>query len=97
MSISSFHRLALGALLAWACAAQASEAPPPAGVVALTASASGEVQKDMMSVTLSVTRDGQDANAVQVGLKQAGDAPLAAARPGARPRPVGVQAGALTP
>jgi len=96
MSISSFHRLALGALLASACAAHASEAPPPAGVVALTASASVDVQKDMMSVTLSVTRDGPDANAVQAALKQAVDAALAEARRAARPGQVDVQTGAFT-
>jgi predicted secreted protein len=70
-----------------------AEVPPPSGVVNLTATASIEVAKDLMSVTLSTTRDGPDANAVQTALKQALDAALAEARRAAKPGQVDVHTG----
>ncbi len=70
-----------------------AEAPPPSGVVSLASSASVEVAKDWMSVTLTVTRDGADAGAVQTALKQALDAALAEARRAAKPGQVDVQTG----
>jgi predicted secreted protein len=70
-----------------------ADAPPPSGVVNLSATASIEVAKDLMSVTLSTTRDGPDANAVQTALKQAVDAALAEARRAAKPGQVDVQTG----
>jgi predicted secreted protein len=89
-------RVLVNALVAASCGmagvAQADQ-PPPAGVVNLTATASVEVTKDLMSVTLSTTRDGPDANAVQTALKQALDAALAEARRAARPGLVEVQTG----
>jgi len=42
--------------------------PPPQNVVGLSASASLEVTKDLLSVTLSTTREGTVAAAVQSGL-----------------------------
>jgi len=93
MPITTPFRLAalvLGlAIAAGACA----ETPPPSGVVALTASATAEVPKDLMTVTLTVTRDGPDAGAVQTQLKQALDAALAEARRAAKPGQVDVQTG----
>lgn len=65
----------------------------PLGVLGLTASASAEVTKDLLSVTLSTTREGSDANAVQTQLKQALDAALAEAKKAARPGQVEVQTG----
>ncbi|MBV9891885.1 MAG: SIMPL domain-containing protein [Rhizobacter sp.] len=59
--------------------------PTPEGVLALSASASVEVQKDVLAITFSTTKDGADANAVQAVLKQALDAALAEARRAARP------------
>jgi len=64
--------------------------------VALTASATAEVPKDLMTVTLSVTRDGPDANAVQTQLTQALDAALAEARRAAKPGQLDVQTGVFS-
>jgi predicted secreted protein len=67
--------------------------PPPQNVVGLSANASLEVAKDLMSVTLSTTRDGADAAAVQAGLKQALDAALAEAKKAAKPAQIDVRTG----
>ena len=76
-----------------ATAALAAEPAMPTGVVALTATASVDVTRDLMSVTLTATREGADANAVQTALKQALDGALAEARPSARPGLVDVRTG----
>ena len=90
----TFIRLALAmAGVVAAGAAGAADLPPPSGVVALSSSASAEVAKDTMSVTLSTTREGPDANAVQTGLKQALDAALVEAKRVAKPGQVDVQTG----
>ena len=73
------------AALALAGPAFAQTLPAPLGVVGLTASASTEVTKDLLNVTLTTTREGEDAAAVQAQLKQALDAALAEARKAARP------------
>ncbi len=65
----------------------------PIGVLGLTANASVEVTKDLLSVTLSTTKEGSDANVVQAQLKQALDAALAEAKKAARPGQVDVQTG----
>ena len=86
--------LAAGALVAIAASSHASDAPPaPQGVVNLSAAATTEVARDMMTLTLSVTRDGPDAGAVQTAVKQALDAALAEAKKAARPGQVDVQTG----
>lgn len=75
-------------------AAEASPfGPPPQGVVSLTASATAEVPRDMISITLNATRDGPDAAAVQSALKQALDAALGEARKAAKAGQVDVQTG----
>ncbi len=86
-------------LVALACASAllpsfvtAAEAPP-SGVVNLVSTATLEVPKDWMSVTLSTTRDGPEAAAVQSALKQALEAALAEARKVAKPGQVEVQTG----
>src|SRR5205814_4651868 len=66
---------------------------PPSGVVNVTASATVEVPKDMMSITLTTTREGADPNVVQTGLKQALGAALNEARRAAKPGQVDVQTG----
>lgn len=63
------------------------------GVVTLSASATVEVTKDLLSVVLTATREGQDATAVQTQLKQALDAALAEARKQARPGQIEIQTG----
>lgn len=70
-------------------------APPPqlAGVVGLSASASVDVQKDILAITFSTSKDGADANAVQSQLKQALDAAVAEAKKAARPGQVDVSTG----
>lgn len=67
--------------------------PAPLGVVNLQASAHVEVTKDVLSITLSTTREGADAAAVQAGLKQALDAALLEAKKVAKPGQVDVQTG----
>lgn len=80
--------------LAGACApALATEVAAPSGVVSLTASATTEVTKDLLTVAFSVTREGQDAASVQSQLKQALDAALAEAKKAARPGQLEVQTG----
>lgn len=86
--------LALGAAIALLGAAPArAETPPPQGVVNLSASASTEVPKDWLSVTLSTQREGSEATSVQNGLKQALEAALQEARRVAKPGQVEVQTG----
>lgn len=63
------------------------------GVLGLSAQASVDVPRDLVSITLSTSREGTDANAVQAQLKQALDAALAVARSAARPGQVEVQTG----
>ena len=82
--------LALSLMLSSAGAAELRE---PQGVLALSAGASIEVTKDLLSVTLTTTRDGADAAQVQSALKQALDAALAEAKKAARPGQVDVQTG----
>lgn len=84
---------ALALFVAGSPAALAVEPPAPQGVVNLQASATAEVPRDLLSVTLSVTREGQDAAVVQSGLKQALEAALAEARKAAKPGLVDVQTG----
>ena len=73
--------------------AAAAETPPPQGVVSLSASASVEVVRDLLTITLSTTREGADAATVQSQLKQALDAALAEAKRAARPGQLEVQTG----
>jgi predicted secreted protein len=70
-----------------------ADMPAPKNVVGLSATASVEVTKDLLSVTMSTTRDGTDAAVVQSGLKQALDAALAEAKKVAKPGQIDVQTG----
>ena len=71
----------------------AAELVPPQGVVSLSASASLEVVRDLLSMTLSTSREGADPAAVQAQLKQALDAALVEAKRAARPGQLDVQTG----
>jgi predicted secreted protein len=84
--LSGLRRLAacLGAAALISTAASAAEPATPTGVIALTAVASVDVSRDMLSITLVASRDASDASAVQSYLKQALDAALAEARTVAR-------------
>ena len=73
--------------------ASAQTLPQPQGVLTLTASATVEVPRDLLSITFSTSRDGPDAGVVQAALRQALDAALAEARGSAKPGQVDVQAG----
>jgi len=79
-------------LLALAAVVQA-ETLPPSNVLSLSASASVDVAKDLISVVFSTSREGSDAAAVQTQLKQALDAALAEARKAAKPGQIEVQTG----
>ena len=79
---------------AWALTASAVQAQSiaqtlaiaaPQNVVSLSAEASREVLQDRLSITLSVTREGAEAAAVQTQLRQALDTALAEARKAVRP------------
>jgi predicted secreted protein len=84
---------AVTALAILAAPAAAQNIAPPEGVVSLSSSASIEVAKDLLSVGFSTQREGQDAGAVQLQLKQALEAALNEARKVAKPGQVEVQAG----
>ena len=59
--------------------------PVPQNVVQLSASGSVEASQDLLSMSLSTTRDGTDANAVQTQLKTALDAALTEAKKAVQP------------
>jgi predicted secreted protein len=81
------------ALLALAASSHAQTQPPPQNVASLTASATIEVTKDLLTVAFSTSREGTDAAVVQSQLKQAVDAALAEARKVAKPGQLDVQTG----
>jgi len=86
----------LGVLLAVSATFAApawAEMQPPMNVISLSASATVEVTKDLLSVTLSTTKDGNDAATVQAALKLALDAALAEAKKAAKPGQIDVQTG----
>lgn len=87
------HKLEMALALMFASTAVWAADPPPQNVIGLSASASLEVTKDLLSVTLSATRDGTDAASVQSALKQALDAALAEAKKAAKPGQIDVQTG----
>ncbi len=96
MCMLSFRAaLALSALLSTSIA-WAEVTPPPQGVVSLSASASLEVTKDLLGITLNTTREGQDAASVQSQLKQALDAALTEAKKAAKPGQLEVQTGGFS-
>ena len=92
MPRSPIRPLMAGLLLALSVGAQA-ETLPPSNVLSLSASASVEVAKDMISVVFSTTREGSDAAAVQTQLKQALDTALTEERKAAKPGQIEVQTG----
>ena len=62
-------------------------------VAQLSAVGSVEVQQDLLSISMSTTRDGADASAVQTQLKQALDTALAQAKQAAAPGQMEVRTG----
>lgn len=65
----------------------------PMDVLGLSAGASVEVPRDLLSVTLTTSREGQDAGGVQSELKRATETALAEARRVAKPGQIDVQTG----
>ena len=73
--------------------AQGTAWTPPQNVLQLSATGTVEVQQDLLSMTLSTTREAPDAAAVQTQLKTALDAALAEARKNAQPGLLDVRTG----
>jgi len=73
--------------------AMAQVVPPPQNVLQLTASGTVDVQQDLLSLVLTTTREGTDANLVQAQLKAALDAALAEARKSAQAGQLEVRTG----
>lgn len=97
MTIRPPIHLLLPLALALSSGASAQSAyPPPTNVLSLSASATTEVPRDMLGVTMWTTREGSDATAVQAQLKQALDAALTEARKAARPGQVDVRTGGFS-
>jgi predicted secreted protein len=65
----------------------------PQNVVQLAANGSVEVQQDYLTLTMSTTRDGSDANTVQTQLKTALEAALVEAKKAAAPGQLDVRTG----
>jgi predicted secreted protein len=81
------------AAAAWGASAQNITLQPPQNVLQLSASGTVEVQQDMLTLSLTTTKEGSDATAVQNQLKAALDAALAVARPAAQPGQLDVRTG----
>ena len=73
--------------------AQVVPAEVPKNVAQLSANGSVEVQQDMLSISMTTSRDGSDAGTVQTQLKQALDSALALARQAALPGQMDVRTG----
>lgn len=92
---NSIKAITLGCLLTGAAGvfAQQIPYPPLQNVVQLSANGTVEVQQDLLSITMSTTRDGTDAAAVQSQLKAIVDAALTEARKVAEPGQLDVRSG----
>lgn len=75
--------------------AQPVSAAAPVNVVVVSASAQLEVPQDWLTMTLTTSRDGSDAAAVQSQLRQAVDAALAVAKPQASSQQLEVKSGSF--
>lgn len=96
MTIPTTRRLRQAALAMTAGALTLTAAAQPAapeGQLQISASASREVSQDVISIVMSTSRDGAEAQAVQATLKQALDAALGEARPSIRPGQIDVRTG----
>ena len=93
MPIRTTRLLAAATLALAGTAALGDTLPPPQGVVSLTSSATVEVTKDLLTISLATTKEGQDPAGVQSQLKQALDAALAEAKKSVKPGQLDVQTG----
>jgi predicted secreted protein len=82
-------------LLVLTCTASAQpNAPaPPQNVVQLSANGTVEVQQDLLTISMSTTREGADAAVIQTQLKTALDSALAEAKKAAQPGQLDVRTG----
>jgi len=87
------RQLAIALAIALAASPIFAADAPPQNVVSLSASSTVDITKDLLSVTLSTTREGSDASVVQSGLKQALDAAVAEAKKVAKPGQIDVRTG----
>jgi len=78
---------------AGAAAAQTVAVAPPQNVLQLSANSTVEVQQDLLSMTLSTTREAADAATVQTQLRTALDAAVTEARKNAQPGQLDVRTG----
>ena len=87
--------IATGAFITYATGIYAQTMPQSTlqNVAQLAASGSVEVQQDLLSISMSTTRDGADAGTVQTQLKQALDTALTQARQVALPGQLDVRTG----
>jgi predicted secreted protein len=92
---SAIKIIAAFALFNWATASFAQQMPrdPLQNVAQLSASGSVEVQQDLLAISMSTTRDGADAAAVQSQLKQALDSALTLAKQATAPGQMDVRTG----
>ena len=81
------------ALAGSALAGSAQTLPPPQNVLQLQASGTVEVQQDLLTMTLTTTKEGADPAVVQAQLKTALDAALAEAKRNAQPGQLDVRTG----
>jgi predicted secreted protein len=93
LNFAALRVMACALALACSAAATAQVVPPPQNVVQLTANGTVEVQQDLLSLSLSTTREGKDPNVVQSQLKEALDAALTEARKAAQPGQLDVRTG----
>jgi predicted secreted protein len=97
MTFTAFRIVLACASLTTLSMVRAQPAPvAPHDVLTLSAQATVEVPYDVMAMTLSTTRDGTDAAAVQTLVRQAVDAALVEARKAQRPGQLDVRTGAFS-
>lgn len=91
----AIKNIASTSILAWSGLTFSQNLPvtAPVNVVQLSASAVADVQQDVLSMSLSTTRDGSDAALVQSQLKAALDSALVEARKAAQPGQLEVRTG----
>jgi predicted secreted protein len=88
------YRICVAALAALSLsAASAQSLPVPQNQVSLSANGQVEAMQDSLSISLTSTKEGSDAQAVQQQLKQAVDAALSVAKPAAQSGAMEVRTG----
>lgn len=85
--------LLAGAMMASGAMAQPMPREPLQNVAQISTTGSVEVQQDLLSISMTTTRDGADAGVVQTQLKQALETALAQAKQAAAPGQMDVRTG----